>query len=264
MKNTIICKLCNKELGRNGISHHLKTIHSVTFENYANEHPEDFPNRVKKPCETCGKLIPHYNRFCSVECTAVWRKTLTGENGLWYGKTHSIKSKEKMSKVQSQWLEENGHWATGTHLSKKTKSKISKTRKKLGLSKGKNNPMYGKTHTPEAIKKIFKHKPMNKLEKLVADWLDEHNIVYTFQFFINTDGVCKSYDFKLKDTNTILEVHGDYWHGGSGVSKHHFDVDTTKKNDELKKQMAIDNGYNVIVLWEHDIKKNINILESCI
>ena len=124
--------------------------------------------------------------------------------------------------------------------------------------------MFGKTHTPEAIEKIFKHKSMNKLEKLVADWLTEHNIEYTFQFFINTDGVCKSYDFKLKDTDTIIEVHGDYWHGGSGVSKHHFDVKNTIKNDNLKKQMAIDKGYGVIVIWEHEIKENINILETII
>ena len=54
MKNTIICKLCNKEIGRNGISHQLKTTHNVTFEDYANEHPEDFPNRILKPYEVCG------------------------------------------------------------------------------------------------------------------------------------------------------------------------------------------------------------------
>jgi G:T-mismatch repair DNA endonuclease (very short patch repair protein) len=286
MSDKIKCRLCENEYGIKQFGMHVSRTHKIPYEEYAIKYWEDLPKW--SPCEICGIICK--DAYCSNECfrkgasirqkgkkkpprtkehcnnlsrMAVERyKNKT--NHPFYGKKHTTESKEKMAKSQTQWLEENGHWATDTHLSDETKQKISKTRKDRKLGIGEKNGMFGKTHTPEAIEKIFKHKSMNKLEKLVADWLTEHNIEYTFQFFINTDGVCKSYDFKLKDTDTIIEVHGDYWHGGSGVSKHHFDVKNTIKNDNLKKQMAIDKGYGVIVIWEHEIKENINILETII
>jgi hypothetical protein len=81
----------------------------------------------------------------------------------------------------------------------------------MGASmKGERNSFYGKTHTPEAIEKIFSHRKMNKLEKIVANLLDREKIPYKFQFFINKNGICKSYDFKLLNNNIILEIDGDF------------------------------------------------------
>jgi hypothetical protein len=90
-------------------------------------------------------------------------------------------------------------------------------------------------HTSETIKKIFSKRPMNKLENFVSNILDENNIKYTHQFFLNKDGICKSYDFKIKDTNILLEVDGDYWHGGPSLDKHFYKLDEVKDNDEFKK-----------------------------
>lgn len=101
---------------------------------------------------------------------------------------------------------------------------------------------------------------MNQLEKLVANHLDTLNVDYYFQFFINDNGVCKSYDFKFKGTPYILEVHGDYWHGGVGVKTHVFNVNENIKNDKLKKEIAENNGYKVIVVWESEIKNDISVI----
>lgn len=280
----IKCRLCDKEYGVKQFGMHISRTHKMSYQEYAQQHWEDLPNW--SPCTECGTVCK--DTYCSKECYSYGqskkfkgikqtprtkehcdnisksaKKRLKDKaNHPMYGKSHSSKTKDKISKSQKIRIEENGHWAEGTSLSDETKIKISETRIKRKVAKGKNNPMYGKTHTPEAIKKIFTHKPMNKLEKQVADYLDEHNIEYTFQFFINEGDVCKSYDFKLKNTNTIIEVHGDYWHGGSGVKKHHNDVGDTIENDKLKKELAESKGYDVLVFWEHDLKKDISILNT--
>jgi len=258
MDNTIKCRICDKEVGRQGLSLHLKT-HNIKFQEYLVKYFDDFPDFQK--CEMCGGICKRNKKFCSRTCTTEWRKTLVGENGLRFGKTLSLKSKKKMSNTLKElYIDKNNHGRTGKKLTKKSKNKISVSQKKYYETH--DSPFLGKTHTPETIKKIFKHKPMNKLEKKVADWLDGKNIKYTFQFFLNIDGVCKSYDFKLKNSNKILEIHGDYWHGGIGVKKHHFGVDKTIQNDKLKKDIAETHGYEVITIWEHELKKDTLILDN--
>ena len=64
----------------------------------------------------------------------------------------------------------------------------------------------GVKRSTETINKIFSKRPMNKLEKFVSNILDENNIKYTHQFFLNKDGICKSYDFKIKDTNILRNI----------------------------------------------------------
>jgi G:T-mismatch repair DNA endonuclease (very short patch repair protein) len=140
------------------------------------------------------------------------------------------------------------------------RKQISKTRIERGVAKGKNNPMFGKTHTPEAIKKILSHRPMNKLEKIVADELDKISIPYYFQYFITDNGICKSYDFKIKQKPIILEIDGDFWHGNPNTKNHFSKVSIVKKNDTLKENMAKNRGYKVIRLWERDIKKNPSLI----
>lgn len=49
---------------------------------------------------------------------------------------------------------------------------------------GKNNPMYGKHHSINTIHKIYAHRHMNKLEKLVEEELIKNNIPYYFQFLL--------------------------------------------------------------------------------
>jgi G:T-mismatch repair DNA endonuclease (very short patch repair protein) len=120
----------------------------------------------------------------------------------------------------------------------------------------KNNP-----HTPETIEKIFSKKPMNKLEKYVSDILEENNIPYQYQFFLKTkDGVCKSYDFRIKNTNILIEIDGDYWHGGPSLDKHFFKLDEVKNNDIQKDQMAEEQGYKLIRIWESNIYNEPNII----
>ena len=69
-----------------------------------------------------------------------------------------------------------------------------------------------------------------------------------------------SYDFKIKNINLLIEIDGDYWHGGPGVEKHFYKLDEVKINDQIKNQLASENGYSLIRIWESDIYNQPDIL----
>ena len=81
---------------------------------------------------------------------------------------------------------------------------------------------------------------------------------------MRADGYCK-------ETNTIYEFHGDYWHG----NPNRFlptEINTTSKKtfgelyqNTLKREQTIkDLGYNLVVIWEnewHKINNSIRFLQ---
>jgi hypothetical protein len=51
------------------------------------------------------------------------------------------------------------------------------------------------------------------IELLMMKTLTELNIDFQHQFYLNENGKVKyAYDFRLVDTNILLEINGDYWH----------------------------------------------------
>lgn len=289
----IKCRLCDLQYNVKQFGMHVSRTHKMKYEDYAKQYWMDLPNW--SPCSECGEICK--DTYCSTECyskgqskmlsarelkpmTETHRKNISKaakkrlsnpENHPMYGKHHNVESVNKISSAAKERLANpENHPLYGTNLTLETKEKISKSQKEYYKEndqylKGKSyNEYFGNERAGEIIKKIFQSKPMNKLEKKVADYLDELGIKYTFQFFLNADGVCKSYDFKIKNTNLILEVHGDYWHGGDGVEKHVFNVNETIKNDKLKVQLAKSKGYDVVVIWESEIKKDISVVNKTI
>lgn len=65
-------------------------------------------------------------------------------------------------------------------------------------------------------------------------------------------------DFVIKNTNKLIEVNGDYWHGHD---KKYEDLDLKVKesvdNYTKKLQFYSDNGYEVLEIWEHEIKNDL-------
>jgi G:T-mismatch repair DNA endonuclease (very short patch repair protein) len=174
-------------------------------------------------------------------------------------------SKLKLGKSQMSRLSKKGakDYLIGKNNSscrKDVREKMSSTRLERKLSVGENNPMFGKTHTAEAVKKIMSHRPMNKFEETVAKLLTENGYKYTFQFFITKDDRCKSYDFKIKGKPIIIEADGDFWHGNPDTKYHWKDSDAVIENDILKESMAKERGYNIIRVWESEFKKTPSIL----
>jgi G:T-mismatch repair DNA endonuclease (very short patch repair protein)/DNA-directed RNA polymerase subunit RPC12/RpoP len=259
----IQCHYCGAPVHSKVISIHLKTYHCVGFLDYVKNHLADFEKMGWCRCVICSNVCrsrskKHNNPTCSPGCLQKARTMWVGKNAPRFGAILSNETKQKIS--ISNTGKEGLKGDLNPACRKEVREKISKTRIKLGLSKGKNNPMFGKTHTPESIKKIFSHRPMNKLERLVADQLDKSKIKYKFQYFINDGSLCKSYDFKINGKPLILEVDGDFWHGNPSKLNHYEKVNEVKQNDRLKEEMASKRNIKVVRLWESDIKKDHSIV----
>lgn len=244
------CRICNKKISVRNITGHLDT-HHINFLEYVKHNRIDFPNW--KECPICG-TITKKKRTCSRMCDKEFRRSQTGKNSVRWGAKLSDETKAKISKTRKI----QGNFQLGRKHSEETKKRMSEYWK--GKRKGKNNGMYGKTHTPEAIKKILSHRPMNKFEEAVGNLLKENGYDYTFQFFITENKICKSYDFKIKGKPLIIEADGDFWHGNPEKKSHWKDSDVVQRNDKLKEEMAKNRGYNIIRIWESEFKKTPSIL----
>jgi len=257
----IKCKICGRTIHPKAFPSHLKS-HQLTREEYALK----FPGELNyNPCPICGTMT--WGKTCSIKCNGIRNGKLAIETGRMCGDKNPLRNANNVKKLIDTRTKNilsgvTKHPRLGKKLSDDSKSLMSKKALLRSSSKGYVNPMQGKKHTPEALKKIFSKKPMNLLEKKVAEKLDSMKIDYVFQFFITTNGICKSYDFKIKDKPILIEIDGDYWHGGPGVSKYHYNINETKVNDQFKNELAKNNGYMLIRFWESEINQNINVIDS--
>jgi very-short-patch-repair endonuclease len=256
------CRICNKVVGDQAIAVHLK-IHNKKYQEYVEEFYDKFKDdfKVWRRCEICQKLSKQGNT-CSREHGIQLRK-IKFPNGTRFGCKNTEEAKQNMSIAQIKRFKKHPSERIGTHHTEETKKLLSKLASD-GSRIGKNNGMYGKTHTPAAIKKIFSFRKMNKLEKLVADKLNEAGFIFTFQYFIVENNVCKSYDFKIKGKPIIIEVDGDYWHGNPKSNSKFFKINEVRKNDKLKDEIAKLRGIKVLRFWESDIKANPDIVVNVV
>lgn len=101
---------------------------------------------------------------------------------------------------------------------------------------------------------------ISKLNIIFSDMLKSLNIEFESEFSIPYNDSYKKYDFKIG--NNLIELNGDFWHanpktyysddilsfpGGKVTAK-----DIWEK-DKLKKDIAINNGYNILYFWENEI-----------
>lgn len=91
-----------------------------------------------------------------------------------------------------------------------------------------------------------KTKPELKVQK----FLDEHNIDYIESYILDS-----TYEYDFKIGNTLIEVHGDYWHANPlyyGLGKKSLNEIQMKKieKDKIKFLFATDRGFKVLYIWE--------------
>lgn len=79
----------------------------------------------------------------------------------------------------------------------------------------------------------------SSLENKLKCYLDKRNIKYEQQFGLGRF----RYDFKIG--NVLVEVQGSYWHSREG----------RRERDFNKANLALDNGYKLVVIWDHEIDK---------
>lgn len=258
------------------IKSHIKSRHQdITLDEYLNLHYKTLP--LHNPCIICNKKVVYKYQTCSKGCQAILfssktkgvpkpegfmtqehknkiSKYMIGKPGRFTGCKHSEKVIEEIrSRIKGKKLH------LGFKNSLETKDKMSKSQT-LAFKNGKIHGMKGKKLSLETIKKIFANRKINKLEQTVYNLLKQNNINFIHQFYTHDKGKCKIYDFKISNTNILLEIDGDYYHGHPRLLKHTWNIDEVRENDKIKDKLALDKGYNLIRIWESDIKKDPNII----
>jgi len=92
------------------------------------------------------------------------------------------------------------------------------------------------------------------IEREIAQYLTDNHVEFIPQY--NVDRMTA--DFYIPSTNTIIEANGDFWHANPAVypdesSLHHIQVRAIER-DKRKLSSFSKYGYNVIVVWEFDLK----------
>lgn len=69
----------------------------------------------------------------------------------------------------------------------------------------------------------------------------------------------KIYDFYIPHINLLIEVDGDYWHANPEMyleSDHNSIQKRNVKNDKFKDTLALGRGFDLIRIWENDLKND--------
>jgi len=82
------------------------------------------------------------------------------------------------------------------------------------------------------------------IEIQIAAALDIMGIEHQTQY--RPEGYSRIYD-EFIPPHTLIEVQGDYWHGPKRPEN--------QKRDAQKAQWAAENGFELLVIWEHEIKE---------
>ena len=183
-------------------------------------------------------------------------------------KHHSIKEKKKSTFINNygvdnifksedfkKWILDN-NFAWNNLSDEENRNRIKKQTESI--------KKYWMNLNDEQKSKIHNTGGTSKLESKVSESLNYLSISYRTQFPLGG----KLFDFILTDTKILIEVNGDYWHcnpskyKGSQFINYPFGkikaIDIWKK-DYKKKQIAEKNGYQVLYIWEDEIKKSNDI-----
>ena len=67
----------------------------------------------------------------------------------------------------------------------------------------------------------------------------------------------KIFDFYEPISNTLFEVDGNYWHGDKKIYEELNSMQKRAiKNDDYKETLAKGLGFNIVRIWESDLKKD--------
>ena len=248
------CKICGKKLNSRGFSFHCTNTHNMSVEDYIIKYEY---NGVAPKCKCgCGTSV-----------------TIRGYQVMEYANHHSPAGKIVVGEFRERDREK---WSKN----------ISKARKKFCKSHperilGKNNNFYGKRHTKETkdiirehafeqmkngkhalIGEFKKNSKKTSLEKKFENYLKTFSVKYEYNFqigFESKNGIIANryYDFYIPSTNTLFELHGSYWHPRekneslNEIQLKNFD------NDIFKKHLAKERGYNLVVIYDHELDEFI-------
>jgi len=112
---------------------------------------------------------------------------------------------------------------------------------------------------------------VSRAEKLITEKLLDAGLIVDTQFSLFRENK-KQFVYDIVFKNKIIEYNGDFWHCNPKIYTPEYVNPRTKivarekwKLDKAKIQFAEAQGYQILVVWELDFKKNFNkTVEQCI
>lgn len=254
------CKICNEEKTSRGFSQHIIKSHGIKLIDYIIKY--EF-NGIAPTCK-CG---------CSKPVTIRGYKIMDyicGHCASGYFKVGETPDRNKES-----WLINVAKGIQDYNIASKLNNPE--------YRKGSNNNFYGKRHT-EKTKNIIKERVeaqiangkhpfignlngrlgKSSLEVKFENYLISKGIEYKHNYklaFIpegKTSARYKYYDFYIPALNTLIELHGTFWHP-SQLSESLTELQIKNyHNDNFKKELAKLNGYNIKIVYDTELDDYIN------
>lgn len=202
---------------------------------------------AKRECAVCGSVCNKSKKMigcCSAQC-------------------YQIKLAQRNESAKKS------HWCKSERYSQIRDKRIETRKKNDALLHRKHTPWNkGKTgiYSPDTLEKIRAatrlqfHRELFKktvIEKKIEGLLEELCANFKYSFIL----AGRQYDFVLHDVKAVIETHGDFWHGnpqfwGEGKRQLRDHQIMKRLDDDVKKRIAKDHGYEYFEFWEHDIHNN--------
>jgi G:T-mismatch repair DNA endonuclease (very short patch repair protein) len=229
------------------------------------------PNNEKRPTKTCSKLCKNelarkitIKQFSDSAAREVQRqKSLAQKKDPLY--------QEKVKKAmesRNERYRKNGHPKKGTKHPPGTGEKIGQANK--GRFKGKTwEEIYGKevAERRRLENSLSMSKKNEVLLKEKRSSLEEKVLPYLTGYENNIQISYYNVDFLNRQTNHVIEIHGDYWHCNPEIYPddfiHPYFKMTAKERrnlDQQRKEYLESLGYSVTVVWESDLEEFIRTL----
>lgn len=151
------------------------------------------------------------------------------------GRTLSSSVREKIRKKLAGNKNHFGHKHTEEVKEKLRYDKLGRTYEE----------MYGPEKAKEIKKKLMRYTFQNtSIERKIMSFLDDLNIVYLQQEFMDIKHFYRC-DAFIPSLDLVIECDGNYWHN----------YPYGKDIDHLRTKELEEDGYNVLRLWESEIKE---------
>lgn len=137
---------------------------------------------------------------------------------------------------------------------KKQASKLLNKAKRKARKPNGNEETLKKNASSMSKKMTWPEKEFLKLAKEIGVVAEKQKIVGN-----------KIFDFFIPSVNTLVEIHGDYWHANpelyEGKELNRIQ-ERNLRNDQFKTTLASGRGYQIEIVWEYDLKNNYNELKK--
>lgn len=232
------------------------------------------------------KLLEEYTGALKTECFCVLHKKefmlnkvnhVFSRQGDGCSKCKTLNKRKSMSTTLKQKDFENRimnlfpqHKVIGNYINCNTPVKAFCKTHKLNFDILPNNALYNKyPQCPGCRGNAWTKKRSCRTSSVSQKWIRlvckhkrwKHSLVKCSdngdEFYIHGIGFVDGYH---PPTNTVLEFHGDYWHGNPKLYRPEYETFTGKKAKDLykrtkKREAAIlKAGFSLIVMWEYDFR----------